>query len=144
MAMAILHTTETASLGEMLAAGRGLLLRYRDLSDQAGGTLAAAVDDVIAARAPLLDRVEAAIRRRDQLPPAADKEPNELHALFDSLAGAIAGDELLATRIVDAERGWAELLETASGLDWDSDESETLSALRRESAQALARLGDVD
>lgn len=138
--MTILHTAETARLGELLAVGRGLLLRYRDLRDGMPGPLRTAVDDTIDARSPLLDQVEEAIRQRGQLPPAADKEPNELHALLDGLGGALLGDELLTARIVDAEAAWAGLLDAGMDHAWDADEQELMTALRRDSAAALERL----
>jgi hypothetical protein len=54
--MTILHTTETARLGELLAVGRGLLLRYGDLRERMNGALAAQVDAIDAARAPARPR----------------------------------------------------------------------------------------
>lgn len=142
--MTILRSDETAVLGEILSVGRGMLLRYRRLRDDAEPSLGTLPDTIVAARSPLLDRIETAVRHRGELPPAPDQEPNEIHAVLDRLGGALLGDATLEERIIDAERAWEALLQTPDDMAWDALESDTLAALRRDSQTTLERLAGRD
>jgi hypothetical protein len=136
----VIRSIEQAKLGEWLSVGRGMLLRYQNLL--AGGAAPAeeALGAIIAARTPLLDRIEDADRTRGDLPPDGDREVNELRALIDGVIGKLFGDDTLQQRLLHTEQHWGELLDSGIGLDWNADELQLLRELQADNRKAIAAL----
>ena len=138
--MTLLRSPEQAKLAELYAVGGGLLMRYRDPTDNAGEHLQAVLADTIAQRVPLLERVREAEQARGDIPPAADHEINQIRIVTDRVLASLLGEHALATRLVRGEEAWLTLIEEARGMDWADDERTLLEDLAAGTREAIQRL----
>lgn len=143
--MSLIRTPEQTKLAELHAIGRGMLLRYDALQDDAHEAIVKVIRDASSRRRELLDAIADAARKRGDIPPAGDREINEVHALADRFATKLFGEETLYQRLLQAEESWQTAIDDALSLDWHSDERKRLNALRdqgRETLRALSQFGD--
>lgn len=138
--MPLIRSKEEAQLGELLAVGRGMLLRYAELREGDLGDLDGTLAAVIEARTELLERLASLDRERGDLPPAGDHEINQINALVDGLVAAVLGSESLRERLLRAEEGWKDLLDCDDDFAWRDEEVAVLDALRAENDAAIAAL----
>lgn len=143
--MSLFRTPEQTKLAELHAIGGGMLLRYDAMQDHQGEAIIRVVQSASSRRRQLLGAIADAARKRGDIPPAGDREINEVHALADRFVTKLLGEEALYQRLLQAEESWQTVLDDALGLEWRSDERKILQALRNESRdtlQALRQCGD--
>jgi hypothetical protein len=136
----MIRDTAQARLAEWLAVGRGLLERYGELRGTIDDDADQALETIINARRPLLDRLERVLVERGELPPAGKLELNQVQAAIDSLAARLLGDQAVQQRLLRAEAHWQALLADDPDLDWQQDEQQVIAALRDDSRRAIDSL----
>jgi hypothetical protein len=136
----MIRSNEQARLAELLAVGRGMLLRYERLLESDITPCVDVLRQVIDARMPLLDQLADAERARCDLPPGGDHEANDFNAAVDSLLGPLFGAAAVQHRLLQAERHWAQMLDDGRALDWQADEIELFDRLRGDSRNAIAAI----
>ncbi|MCP5390055.1 MAG: hypothetical protein H6920_00295 [Sphingomonadaceae bacterium] len=119
-------------MAELLAEGRGLLLRYEQLAEGAPEPLTSTLQEIIATRAPLLDDLAQAQRARGQLPPAGDHEINQIRATVDALTSVVWGEMNARQRLLQAEDAWLQQLSDDNGMAWSEAERALLRTLQRD------------
>jgi len=141
--MSIMRDEHQACLAGLGSYGSELVERYRDLLDSAdlSNEICVVLQNVLAERNGMIERLAAMQRARGELPKAGDPELVFLHSIGDWAREQVLGDTGgTVRRLREADKAWLESIEEALELKWNGSEQRALEALREHVVWTIARL----